>query len=153
MDTDSDQNTGALLLTQRVSRSVPASVQAISSSVSISVHRWLTLLPKLGSFFLTLGCLAGLLTFSEGLAADAARLRAGPVMVFDPADDAFLEELQRASFRFFAEQAHPFTGLVSDKSSADGGPMIGKASIACSGYALAGWVIATERRWVERRVA
>lgn len=68
-------------------------------------------------------------------------------------DHRFLEELQRASFRFFEEQTHPQTGLVSDRSLASGGPQKGKASIASSGFALAGWAIAVERGWVTRDAA
>lgn len=70
-----------------------------------------------------------------------------------PEDDRFLEELQRASFRFFDEQADPRTGLVRDRARVDGAPSEGKASIASSGFALSGWVIAVERGWVERPAA
>lgn len=65
-------------------------------------------------------------------------------------DHALLEEIGRAAFRFFVEQAHPRTGLVRDRARADGSPSEGKASIAASGFALSAWVIATERGWVER---
>ena len=34
---------------------------------------------------------------------------------FSASDDAFLEELQRASFLFFRECAHPKTGLAKDR--------------------------------------
>jgi hypothetical protein len=73
--------------------------------------------------------------------------------MFTPADDQFLEELSRASFQFFVEQAHPVTGLVRDRARADGSPSEGKASIASSGFALAGWAIAVQRGWVERATA
>jgi hypothetical protein len=70
-----------------------------------------------------------------------------------PDDERLLEEVQRASFRFFDEQTHPVTGLVRDRARADGSPSEGKASIAASGFALSGWVIAVERGWVERPAA
>ena len=35
--------------------------------------------------------------------------------VLSPSDDAFLEELERANFLFFWEQANPDTGLVKDR--------------------------------------
>jgi hypothetical protein len=78
---------------------------------------------------------------------------ARPAATFTPLDDAFLEELSRASFRYFVEQAHPETGLIRDRARADAAPSEGKASIAGSGFALAGWAIAAHRGWVERAEA
>ena len=85
--------------------------------------------------------------------APAALSRARPGAILAAADDALLDELQRASFLFFVEQSHPVTGLVRDRSFADGSPSEGKASIAASGFALSSWAIATHRGWVERSVA
>jgi len=64
-----------------------------------------------------------------------------------------LDELQRASFRYFSEQSHPVTGLVRDRARADGSPSEGKASVSSGGFALSGWVIATHRGWVGRQEA
>ncbi len=36
---------------------------------------------------------------------------------FTPAEDALLEEVERASFRFFWEEANPYTGQVKDRDS------------------------------------
>lgn len=83
----------------------------------------------------------------------AAPAAVTPGATFRPDEHRFLEELQRASFRFFEEQTHPRTGLVSDRARAGGGPQKGKASIASSGFALAGWAIAVERGWVTREAA
>lgn len=91
------------------------------------------------------------LTPVEMCAAEPAT--ATPGATFNAEEHRFLEELQRASFRFFEEQTHPRTGLVSDRSLASGGPQKGKASIASSGFALAGWTIAVERGWVTREAA
>ena len=88
-----------------------------------------------------------------GYARGALWPGARPAAMFTPADDLFLEELSRASFQFFVEQAHPVTGLVRDRARADGSPSEGKASIASSGFALAGWAIAVQRGWVERPAA
>ncbi len=77
-------------------------------------------------------------------------LRLNPAANFDADDHALLEDLQRASFQFFVEQAHPETGLVRDRARADGSPSEGKASISASGFALASWAVATERGWVDR---
>src|SRR5215813_12666372 len=35
-------------------------------------------------------------------------------------EDQFLEELERACFQFFWDEASPYTGLVKDRSQADG---------------------------------
>ncbi len=76
-----------------------------------------------------------------------------PAATFTPADDAFLDELTRASFLYFVEQVHPVTGLVHDRAPVDGSARPGKASIAGSGFAFAGWAIAAHRGWVERAAA
>jgi hypothetical protein len=66
------------------------------------------------------------------------------------ADHRLLDELERASFRYFAEQTHPLTGLVRDRARADGSASEGKASIAASGFSIGAWVIAAERGWVSK---
>jgi hypothetical protein len=76
-----------------------------------------------------------------------------PAAVLPAEDDILLDELQRAAFRFFQEQADPRTGLVRDRARSDGSPSAGKASIAASGFALSAWAVATQRGWVERGAA
>ena len=75
---------------------------------------------------------------------------ARPAAVLPAEDDILLDELQRAAFRFFDEQADPRTGLVRDRARADGSASEGKASIAASGFALSAWAVATQRGWVSR---
>jgi hypothetical protein len=70
-----------------------------------------------------------------------------------PADQRLLDEIEHTGWRFFAEQAHPRTGLVRDRAHADGSPSEGKASIAASGFAFTAWVIASERGWTSRTEA
>jgi hypothetical protein len=70
-----------------------------------------------------------------------------------PEDSQFLEELEKASFRFFWEQANPETGLVRDRynlRSADHG---GVASIAATGFGLTALCIGQENGWVSARDA
>ncbi len=76
-----------------------------------------------------------------------------PTTIFSPGDEALLDDLERASFRYFVEQSDPVTGLVRDRARADGSPSGGKASIAASGFALTAWAIGTERGWVDRATA
>ena len=49
---------------------------------------------------------------------------------FTPQEDSFLEELERACFRFFWDETNPATGLVKDRSQASGpdSRKIGRAS-------------------------
>jgi hypothetical protein len=69
------------------------------------------------------------------------------------ADDAFLDELERASFRFFEECAHPHTGLVKDRSLADRNDEREAASIASTGFGLTALCIGEERGWMTREQA
>lgn len=65
------------------------------------------------------------------------------------ADEAFLEELSRRSFRYFWDHAHPGTGLVLDRARADGsGPDKEHervASAAATGFGLAALCIGAAR--------
>jgi len=104
-------------------------------------------------FFFANGVAGGRLAAAEPPVTPIApsSLRAGAILTSD--DDEFLDEMQRAAFRYFVEQTHPVTGLVRDRARADGSPSEGKASISAEGFALAAWAIATNRGWVERPAA
>src|SRR5450432_1284445 len=57
-------------------------------------------------------------------------------VVLTPEDNRFLEDLEKASFQFFWEQADPETGLVKDRCNvrvSDNGVV---ASIAATGFGL-----------------
>ncbi|MCX7969228.1 MAG: hypothetical protein N3B10_12210 [Armatimonadetes bacterium] len=58
-------------------------------------------------------------------------------------DERFLDELERAAFRYFVEQTNPQNGLVRDRDRIDA-----PASIAATGFGLVAWAIAAQRRWV-----
>jgi len=70
--------------------------------------------------------------------------------VLSKGDDAFLDEIERASFRFFWEAADPATGLVKDRSRADGPDAREAASTAATGFGLTGLCIADKRQFVPR---
>lgn len=78
-----------------------------------------------------------------------------PPYVLTSADEAFLEDLSRRSFRYFAEQADPATGLVRDRARAREdavpapGPDADVASIAATGFGLTGLCIAAQRGWMD----
>src|SRR5678815_5982515 len=83
-------------------------------------------------------------------------------LVFAPAlaaqsHDAFLDDLQQRSFRYFWEQADPQTGLVPDRARMDGSPLDAThqnvASIAATGFGLTSLCIASDRRWISKSEA
>lgn len=84
--------------------------------------------------------------------------KAVPAARISKADDAFLEDLSRRSFRYLWEQSDPKTGLTLDRARTDGAPKPVKegytvASSAATGFALTGLCIATDRNWVKRKDA
>lgn len=60
-------------------------------------------------------------------------------------DDQFLDQVQRASFLFFWEQASSATGMVKDRALAGGNDTRTVSSIAATGFALTGLCIAHKR--------
>jgi hypothetical protein len=64
------------------------------------------------------------------------------------AHEAFLDELQERTFRFFWERADPATGLVDDRW-----PTRDFASIAATGFGLTAYPVGVERGWVSREAA
>ena len=64
------------------------------------------------------------------------------------ADEQLLEELQRANFLFFWEQASPLTGLVKDRSLATGKDDRDIASIAATGFGLTALCIGAHRGYI-----
>lgn len=64
-------------------------------------------------------------------------------------DDAFLDELERATFLYFWEQSDPQTGLVKDRCNVRTDKDHGiAASIAATGFGLTALCIGSERRYV-----
>jgi hypothetical protein len=65
-------------------------------------------------------------------------------------EDQFLEDLERTSFQFFWNETNPVTGLVKDRSHADGTDQRNAASIAATGFGLTAHCIADQRGWQQR---
>lgn len=88
------------------------------------------------------------------LAANPARAVVADFKVEDSKlskeDDAFLEELGRATFRYFIDAAHPATGLVKDRHHIVGKDERPVASIAATGFGLTAMCIADVRGWLPR---
>jgi hypothetical protein len=65
-----------------------------------------------------------------------------------PADDQFLDELEKRNFQFFWEQASPQTGLVRDRCNVSKNENSVVASIAATGFGLTALCIAQQRGFV-----
>lgn len=63
-------------------------------------------------------------------------------------DARFLEDLERTTFRFFEECAHPWTGLVKDRALPNGDDQREIASIAATGFGLTALCVGAERGWL-----
>lgn len=87
-----------------------------------------------------------LLSSRSTLLAASAR-RTTPTLT--AADDALLEEIERATFTFFQENAHPETGLVRDRCHVNGEDRREVASVAATGFGLTALCIADQRRWLK----
>lgn len=61
------------------------------------------------------------------------------------ADEDLLDEIERAAFRFFWEQASPTTGQVKDRARAHGPDQHRMSSIAATGFGLTGLCIGERR--------
>lgn len=62
-------------------------------------------------------------------------------------DDALLEEISRAAFLYFIQEADPVSGMVRDKTGAE------YCSTAALGFGLAALPIGVERGWINRKDA
>ncbi|MGC1371815.1 MAG: glucoamylase family protein [Candidatus Sulfotelmatobacter sp.] len=67
-----------------------------------------------------------------------------------PEDDQLLDELEKANFQFFWEQASPQSGLVRDRASVSGNENSVVASIAATGFGLTALCIADQRGYISR---
>lgn len=71
--------------------------------------------------------------------------------------EAFLDDLQVRSFRYFWEQADPQTGLVPDRARMDGSQLPSShqnvASIAATGFGLTALCIAANKNWINQSQA
>ncbi len=64
-------------------------------------------------------------------------------------DDQFLDQVQRASFLFFWEQASAATGLIKDRALAGGNDTRTVSSIAATGFGLTALCIAHKRGYAD----
>ena len=65
-------------------------------------------------------------------------------------DTALLDELERAAFDYFWNEANPHTGLVRDRAKANGGDTRKVGSIAATGFGLTALCIGYQRNYRSR---
>ncbi len=72
------------------------------------------------------------------------------------ADDALLEAVQRQTFRYFWDAAHPVSGLAYDRRTSRKGaknPVDDPVAIGGSGFSAMALIVAAERGWIARGAA
>jgi len=83
--------------------------------------------------------------------------RSKPQIPYAGTDDQLLDEIQKASFRFFWHEANPVTGQIKDRALANGQDRRYLSSIAATGFGLTALCIADQRGYartaeIKRRV-
>jgi hypothetical protein len=74
-----------------------------------------------------------------------------PTLGLQFSDEELLDQVEQTSFKFFWEQSDPITGQTKDRALASGEPdPRNVASIAATGFGLAGLAIAHERQYGNR---
>ena len=76
-----------------------------------------------------------------------------PAVLASLPDDALLEAVQRQTFRFFWEGAHPVSGLALDRHTKQESAGNDRATIGGTGFGIMSIIVAAERRWVTRAAA
>ena len=68
-------------------------------------------------------------------------------------DADLLEAVQRQTFGFFWEGAHPSSGLAPDRCKTIGGPADDLVATGGSGFGVMAIIVAVERGWITRSAA
>jgi hypothetical protein len=68
-------------------------------------------------------------------------------------DDELIERVQRQTFRYFWEGAHPRSGMALDRVSAPEKPADEKVAIGGTGFGVMAIIVAAERGWITRAAA
>jgi hypothetical protein len=90
------------------------------------------------------------LTLTATLSLPAPRAWSLPAPLLSKSDEELLDELCASAFRYFWEAADPYTGLVKDRSDADGLDPRTVGSIAATGFGLTALCIAVENQYEKR---
>jgi hypothetical protein len=90
---------------------------------------------------------------SAGAAALRSKSSASPAALAALPDDELIEAVQRQTFRFFWEGAHPVSGLAPDRRTARDEPVDDLVAVGGSGFGVMALIVAIERGWVTRAAA
>lgn len=114
----------------------------------LSRREWLKRTARAGLILPTtgLGTLAALKTWAQQ--QKPASLAPTNTSPFSKDDDALLEEIEQASFKYFWTQAHPDTGIVLDRCNARNPVTNDLGSIAATGFGLTALCIGDKRGYV-----
>jgi hypothetical protein len=85
---------------------------------------------------------------AAGIGLSGPAQGSGSDFVLSAEDDAFLDEIERATFLYFQEQSHPQSGLVKDRHNVRGQANNTVASIAATGVGLTALCIGAERNFL-----
>src|SRR5580698_1520749 len=77
----------------------------------------------------------------------------GPAALAALPDEELLEAVQRQTFGYFWEGAHPICGLAADRLKTEPGAAGDLVAIGGSGFGIMAIIIAVERGWVTRAAA
>jgi hypothetical protein len=94
------------------------------------------------------GLLASPLTTIAGCSRRAGQAFVEPNSTpYEGTDEQLLDEIQRATFRFFWDEASPNTGQVKDRALANGNDSRKMASIAATGFGITSLCIGDQREY------
>jgi hypothetical protein len=77
----------------------------------------------------------------------------GPAELAALPDEELLEAVQRQTFAFFWEAAHPVSGLAPDRCKTSFGPSDDLVATGGSGFAVMALIVAAQRGWITRAAA
>ena len=77
----------------------------------------------------------------------------GPAELAALPDEELLEAVQRQTFAFFWEAAHPVSGLAPDRCKTSLGPSDDLVATGGSGFAVMALIVAAQRGWITRAAA
>src|SRR5487761_432011 len=120
-------------------------VNRSNPSNRVSRREWLQKVSA-GSLYLAFAELALPRLCAAGPAAQGPRfVQQSP---FSPDDEAFLEDLEKANFLYFWEQANPETGMVRDRANVRNPSNSVLSSIAATGFGLTALCIGDKRGFI-----
>ena len=71
----------------------------------------------------------------------------------DGADEALLDSVQRQSFGYFWDFAHPESGMARDRGRSDGAVENDLIAVGGTGFGIMAMIVAVERGWISRQAA